>query len=499
MRPFRLCNATSCRSCFGAPPFATSGRTDEKANPSREGGARPRDSTSQPGSRIGAPTGSLLSHSVSRGWAAMQQSPADPRHRFVWRQKVRQPLSISAVVVAVMALVVVLLPAPAMAISLTGGAPSATTPVSSPSIPPVGGESTSTSITTKPTTMSPLAPRVANVATAAASKRPSCLPDPSAAIEALPYGGVWNGRGKCYIVSNAGIAINQPVTVENALFINPQKLTKGVPKHHFMRPFITVGPTSDVTLQNLNMVGENATASYHGLPWVNEEGIKLNSTHHVTISNITTYDTFGDGLILDQASGKGACENVTVNNYTINSTGRQGVTLASVEDSTLDNVHIGQTAESGWDFESDSAAGSGNITVNNASGAGVHMNEPLFGPVTFNNPDITAGHVWILNAAAASRQPVTFNGGTILLPIYDNGSPPAGITVEGPGNLTFNNVNIGNVPSAYVKPHGASWIATNGAHITFNRSTPTGPAGSHDATSKVTFKRRVGKKKYLET
>jgi len=329
----------------------------------------------------------------------------------------------------------------------------------------------------------------ANVATNAASITKTCLPDPSAAIEALPYGGVWNGGGKCYITSNAGIVINQPVTVENAKFINPQKLTQGEPHADFMHPFITVNATSNVTLANLTLTGENPTASYHGLPWVDEEGIKLNSSHDVSISNIATNNTFGDGLIFDQASGKGPCEGITVNNYTINTTGRQGVTIGTIENSTLNNVYVGHTAESGWDFESDSAAGSGNITVNNASGAGVHMNEPLFGPITFNNPDIVRGHVWIHKAAAASGKPVIFNGGTILLRTYDNGSPPAGITVEGPGNLTFNNVKIGNVRHAHAKPHGASWNATDGAHITFNNSTPTGPAGSNDASSTVTFEK----------
>ena len=124
--------------------------------------------------------------------------------------------------------------------------------------------------------------------------------------------------------------------------------------------------------------------------------------------------------------------------------------------------------------------------MNNASGKGVHMNEPLFGPVTFINPAIS-GRVGYSGAAAASSQLVTFDGGSIVLPMYDNGSPPAGITVQGPGRLTFNSVQIGNVPTAYIKPHGASWRASGGAHITFNKSTPTGPAGSNDPMSTVTF------------
>ena len=78
------------------------------------------------------------------------------------------------------------------------------------------------------------------------------------------------------------------------------------------------------------MEGENPTASYHGLPWVAEEGIKLDSSHDVTISNVTTDHTFGDGLIFDQVSGKGPCDNITVTN-TITNAGRQGATLSFVK------------------------------------------------------------------------------------------------------------------------------------------------------------------------
>jgi len=56
-------------------------------------------------------------------------------------------------------------------------------------------------------------------------------------------------------------------------------------------------------------VGENSTPTYHGLPWVDEEGIKLDSSHDChQYLDITTNDTFGDGLIFDQVSGKGLPE-----------------------------------------------------------------------------------------------------------------------------------------------------------------------------------------------
>jgi hypothetical protein len=128
---------------------------------------------------------------------------------------------------------------------------------------------------------------------------------------------------------------------------------------------------------------------------------------------------------------------------TITQAGRQGVTVAYATNSTFNNVDIESGPAAGWDFESDLPnVGSSNVTVNNASGGkGVRLIEALHGPITFNNSNFS-GHVILSDRAALSGQPLTFTGGTILLPRsgHPKGPDPAGITVMGPGHATFNRV-----------------------------------------------------------
>ncbi len=73
---------------------------------------------------------------------------------------------------------------------------------------------------------------------------------------------------------------------------------------------------------------------------VGEEGVQLISSSGVTLDNITTNDTFGDGLILAFTPRQPPSTNITVNDYTVNNAGRQGVTVAYVNGATLDGVTI---------------------------------------------------------------------------------------------------------------------------------------------------------------
>ena len=150
-------------------------------------------------------------------------------------------------------------------------------------------------------------------------------------------------------------------------------------------------------------------------------------------------------------------------------------------------MNVVSSADTGWDFESDiPGVGSANVTVTNFSGKGVRMIEALHGPITFNNPNVS-GSITLTNEAAASAQPVTFNNGNILIKSVYSGTPPAGVWVKGPGNLTFNNVTIGRqaLPDPNKKVTGLAWSATDGAKITFNKSPVADPMGVSDSTSKV--------------
>jgi hypothetical protein len=103
--------------------------------------------------------------------------------------------------------------------------------------------------------------------------------------------------------------------------------------------------------------------------------------------------------------------------------------------------------------------------------------------VTYNNSAII-GDIGLLSEAAASGQPVTFNGGTILQHNRFSGIPPAGIWVNGPGNLTFIGVTIGREVAAWL-PTGSAWLAEKGAHLSFIGSTVAPPLGTNDPLSTV--------------
>jgi hypothetical protein len=317
--------------------------------------------------------------------------------------------------------------------------------------------------------------------------RSGCRPDPTAAIEALPSGAVWTGRNRCYILtSGSGMIITKAVTLKNATFIDPAVLVAGAPSSPALQPIIHINKASDVTLKNITLQGENISGGYHGLPWVGEEGIKINGSHNVTLDNINTVNTFGDGLLMDSAAPvtRNPSTNITVNGLTVTQAGRQGVTAAYVTNSTLNNVDIVSSADTGWDFESDITAGAANVIVNGATGQGVRIIEDLTGPITFNNANLTGG-VTLQGEAAASHQPVIFNGGSMALKRSYNGTPPAGIYVNGPGNLTLTNINVTRQPGTSAAT-GLTWTAVNGGHITFNNSPVSGgPLGVNDVTSKV--------------
>jgi hypothetical protein len=291
---------------------------------------------------------------------------------------------------------------------------------------------------------------------------------------------VFNGSG-CYTTD--GILIIKPVTINGGTYNDPvtDKLGRGS-----VHPLIRIKDTTGVTVENVTLNGLNAEGGFHG-ELVGEEGVQVLSSANVTLDNVTTNNTYGDGLMLGFQPGRPPTTNLTVNGYTVNHAGRQGVTIAYAINSTLNNVAINSSADSGWDFESDvQRVGSGNVTVNNASGGkGIRIVEALQGPITFNNCQCER-HVTLMNDAAASGQPVTFNGGTILLTNIDKGVPPAGVTLKGPGNLTFTGVTLGRLPAMRL-PTSPAWFVTKGGHLTLNKSPAAGPQGYRDSSSTVTI------------
>lgn len=307
----------------------------------------------------------------------------------------------------------------------------------------------------------------------------NCQPDPAAMIEALPAGAVFHGSG-CYFTS--GIVITKPVTIDGGTYYNP---ATDLSAQGRLFPIIQVKDTSGVTIENTSLQGANSIGGFHR-HLVGESGLDILSASDVTITNVATVNTFGDGMTVFAAFGTSnqPTTNLLVNGLDITQAGRQGITMAYARDSTLNGVRVNSASGSGWDFESDlPGIGSGNITVNGASGTkGIRFIEALQGPVTFNDCQCQR-HVTLSHEAAASGQPVTFNRGTLMLPRGDHGITPAGVIVTGPGNLRLTDVTLGNLPGTRTVS-GPTWSITGGGHLTLT-GTPAPTGGRHDATSTV--------------
>ena len=319
----------------------------------------------------------------------------------------------------------------------------------------------------------------AGVALAVTSSSPptgsACQADPSAVIAALPSGGTFHGSG-CYSVPN-GLHLTKPITIDGGSYVD----SSTVPGPHGLSPVIAVRATHDVTLENLSVTGGNPTGAYKP-NLVGQAGITVLSSSGVTISNVTTSSTFGDGLelwaLLPQ--DKTPTNHLTVTNLKVTLAGRQGITTGDLSDATFTNVTVVSDGFSGIDGESDTkAVGMGNVSFDHLTATGVNLVEYLTGPITFTNSTLN-GHFVAVNKAGTFGVTVTDSSWSMRAQIH--GYPPGGIYQNG-GTLTFQRTRITRSPGNYV---GNTWNVVNGGHLDLLASPVIGPAGVSDATSSVT-------------
>ena len=238
-----------------------------------------------------------------------------------------------------------------------------------------------------------------------------------------------------------------------------------------MKPIIWVlynPPGTSVTLNNLNLVGTNVNGQFYDTgDVVNGSGIKLTSASNVTVSNITTNNTWGDGFEVAYQNNNFngvnlstvISSNVTVNNLQVGQVGREGVTLVYINGATFNECQISATLQDAVSTESDlPGIGAANVTFNNCSFDGsFNMISPVNGPFTLNNcinchplqpvpssppgppPSPINGNGRIQLHDAASTSAVTLNNCTWVFP-STNGSS-AVISQEG-GTLALNNTSI---------------------------------------------------------
>jgi hypothetical protein len=361
-------------------------------------------------------------------------------------------------------------------------APTTTTTLPAPASPKVAVAPKATASTTTTTTTTTTVPPASKPKVAPPPG--TCQPDPAPAIEALPVGGVFHGSG-CY--TTAGIVITKPVTIDGGTYNDPVDTYTG---RGSVLPIIRVKDTSYVTIENVVLNGANTVGGFHrGL--VGQAGLDILASSYVNILNVATNNTFGDGMTLfaNFSIDHQPVSNLFVNGLTVTNAGRQGITVGYAKNSTLNNVNVVSTADTGWDFESDlNGVGSANVTINNAQDQkGIHIVEALQGPITFNNCQCER-HVHMKHDAATSGQLVSFNGGSLELNRNTaTGDNVAGIVIDGPGRIAFNGVKITRMPGSDA-PKGPAISVTNGGNLTLVGSPLPAPTGGHDRKSTVTIR-----------
>lgn len=252
-----------------------------------------------------------------------------------------------------------------------------------------------------------------------------CQPDPSAQIAALPSGGTFTGTG-CYNVPN-GVSLTQPVTITGGTWNDMTTTPPPQPAHGKIgpNPVFRIRNTHDVTLSNLAIVGANAKGHYSA-GMVGAAGIDVQSSANITITSVTTTNTFGDGLTLAWDGRNGTTSNVQVDHLTITNAGRQGITPAEVAGARFSYVTINGAADSGVDFESDvPTVGSSNVVFDHlTTRPGINIIEQVAG-LTFTNSAMTGR---LMSQAAQ----VSYQGSITC----ERRAPGACVTVPA-GNLTF--------------------------------------------------------------
>jgi hypothetical protein len=221
---------------------------------------------------------------------------------------------------------------------------------------------------------------------------------------------------------------------------------------------------SDVTVENLTIEGVNPGGGFH-VNGAFQAGIRSDGVVGLNVDHVTVAGTFGDGLELTPLRGEHdtsgeiirPTENVNADGLAVFGVGRNGVTLASVTNATLTDVHFFNIGLDDFDAESDqqnegathvtidgcSAYGSsaalfasggfsggrytGDITVENCTmeamqnGFAVYGREPSWarrpkGPITFTNDLLICGHSAYVACVDISGEIVTVTNSQIWVP-----------------------------------------------------------------------------------
>ena len=352
--------------------------------------------------------------------------------------------------------------------------------------------------TTAPTTTQPtpkITPKTTTTTTTAPSPGPasfdptctkSALPNLQDYINSLPTGSVFqSSTTACYLVPD-GILLSKPITIIGGTFYDPlvERLTNVRP-YGALHPIIFIKNTSHVTLSGVSVLGANTNGGYHA-DLVGEAGVKIMSSSDLVLTGVSAKNTFGDGLelVADFTDHINTPVNrLSVDGFTTIDAGRQGITVAELTNSTLNNLNVISPADSGIDFESDLPyQGSGNVAITNCvNEAGFNMVEYYTGPITVTN---CTGFHHVTLRTDQKITPITFVGGTLTC---KRAVPQPCIDVTG-GSLTFTGVTIARMPGV-IKISTPVWSVERAGTLRFDRSPIETGFGTVIDTASVNFTR----------
>ncbi len=278
-----------------------------------------------------------------------------------------------------------------------------------------------------------------------------CPPAPASRIGGMPSGSIWDGQGHCFRTD--GLLLTKPVTIENATFIDSRDLAP-------LRPIIGIFNTSHVTVKNVSLTGANTAGTYHSA-LVGGAAIDVRSSSEVTLKNVTTDDTFGDGLTLFDNPRHGQDDDVVVNHYKVTNAGRCGFSPVTVTDLSVNHLRIVSSATPAIDFESDlrGVGMSGFVNIANSTWNGpVYAQEydAIGGYIDFDN-DTAQGGFHISMGNPTTRPNVQFDGGSIMLRAQTHDVVKSPFTIIG-DRVVVDGTHITRAPYHGHRPQTPSYL-----------------------------------------
>lgn len=336
----------------------------------------------------------------------------------------------------------------------------------------------------------------------------TCATDVSAQLQdwlnSLRPGSTWDvAKGACYLV-NEGIDILEPshLTIDGGTFERTTDTTDW--------STIDIVGGSHTTLEHMTIEGPNSS-HYYMPAHAFESAIILTGTIQTTLEDISVHDVWGDALTLSPYRAEGTLhdesgvivrpnEDLKVDGFAVDGTGRAGMGLVSVVGAELRDVTMRNVADDDFDLEADQPTEQARrITID---GCSVSPGGLLF----FSNQGLgngaSTGDVTVENCTMAYQQ-----GGTAILSENDRGqsgtrgpftfehdiiwcaplAPVACMQLSGT-DVTIIDSKIIFTPLRLDKPTEAVYSISNGSKVTLTDDTVSGygTRGTVDSTSRLT-------------